>query len=258
MRNLFRALRSILPTRPDDLDIPQKLARFEDSIGVRFRDPNRLRQALTHRSFLGENGRAGEQSNERMEFLGDSVLELIVNEYLYARFPENREGELTQKRSLLVSRAILASKARRMKLGDFLLLSQAETSSGGRMRESILADAYEAVIGAVYLDQGLEGARRLIQHTLLEAAPDILADLTHLNFKSLLQEYIQGSSQGQPRYRVRSEKGPDHQKTFIVEVFVKGRVLGEGAGKSKKEAEQSAARDALVRLDQIAESGTRP
>lgn len=225
--------------------------RFCAAIGTACDDPALYRQALTHRSFLGENGQSRGESNERMEFLGDSVLELVVNEYLYARYAESREGDLTKKRSLLVSRAILARKARELGLGSFLFLSEAEDEAGGRQRDSILADGYEAVVGAVYLDQGLEAVRGFIDRTLLGDAPGILADQAHLNFKSLLQEHVQSSSRSQPRYRVRSEAGPDHEKTFVVEVSVRGNVLGTGSGRNKKEAEQVAARDALVRLEKL-------
>jgi len=182
-----------------------------------------------------------------MEFLGDSVLELVVNEFLYSAYPESLEGE--KMRSLLVSRTILARKAREVGLGEFFLLSEAEEESGGRDRESILADGYEAVIGAMYLDRSLSEVRAYVHRTLLASAASILADEAHLNFKSLLQEHVQASSRNQPRYRVRSESGPDHEKVFLVEVLVRGEVLGQGSGKNKKEAEQEAARQALVRLD---------
>lgn len=229
------------------------LDELQDALGFHFTKLSTLRQALTHRSFLGENG-AREHSNERMEFLGDSVLELVVNEFLYRRFSDSREGDLTKRRSLLVSRSILSTKARDFDLGRYMLLSDAEQGSGGRNRDSILADGYEALVGAIYLDGGLTPARRFIQETLLRDADDILADLAHSNFKSLLQEYVQGRSRSQPRYRVRSESGPDHEKTFFVEVAVRGKVLGTGQGRNKKEAEQRAARDALHRLDELPEA----
>jgi len=216
---------------------------------IQFSDLGRLTQALTHRSYLGENGRSASLSNERMEFLGDSVLELVVNDFLYGRYPDNREGDLTKKRSLLVSRSILADKAKAMRLGDFLYLSSAEDDSGGRTRESILADAYEAVVGAIYLDQGMDVARRFVMDTLLRDADRILSDSENRNFKSILQEHIQSSSRHHPRYRVMSETGPDHEKTFVVEVCFGGEVLGSGEGRSKKEAEQNAARDALARME---------
>lgn len=236
-------------------DSEDPVERCQKALAIRFQDPSRLRQALTHRSFLGESGGAAMHSNERMEFLGDSVLELVVNDFLYRRFPEDREGDLTKKRSLLVSRGVLARKASVLELGRFVLLSDAERESGGRLRASILADAFEAIIGAVYLDQGLEAARSFIRSALLDDADETLSDLAHFNFKSLLQEYVQSTSRTQPRYRVRSEEGPDHEKTFVVAVVVRGETLGTGTGKNKKEAEQNAAKDALTRLDQLEGSG---
>jgi ribonuclease-3 len=185
-----------------------------------------------------------------MEFLGDSVLELVVNDYLYRKFPQSREGDLTKRRSLLVSRAVLSERARAAGLGRALLLSEAEDGAGGRARDSILSDCFEAVIGAVYLDQGLEGARRFIRSALLDRADHILADEANINFKSVLQELVQSRGRVQPRYRVRAEEGPDHEKTFVVEVMVRGDTLGSGTGRNKKEAEQQAAQAALRSLEE--------
>jgi ribonuclease-3 len=246
-----------LSPRPE-VDPDDNVARFCGAIGTPCRDPQTFRQALTHRSYLAENGQSRGESNERMEFLGDSVLELVVNEYLYGRYVSSREGDLTKKRSLLVSRAILARKARELGLGAYLFLSDAEDDAGGRRRDSILADGYEAVVGAIYLDQGIEAARGFIHRTLLADAPGILSDQAHLNFKSLLQEHVQSSSRSQPRYRVCSESGPDHEKTFVVEVVVRGTVLGEGSGRNKKEAEQVAAKDALMRLEMLGDTSAEP
>jgi len=224
------------------------LENFQDRIDVRFNDVALLRQALTHRSYLGANGNDLSTSNERMEFLGDSVLELVVNEYLYGHFPEHQEGDLTKMKSLLVSRNILSDQARVMELGQFLFLSEAESDSGGRQRPSILADAFEAVIGAIYLDQGMEAARRFLEPRLLVDAPGILSDRKFTNYKSVLQEYVQAEFKTYPRYRVSSQSGPDHRKIFTVDVSVRGKKLGEGRGSNKKRAEQSAARDAIESL----------
>lgn len=224
------------------------LDRFQETIEVRFRDQGLIRQALTHRSFLGSNGVDPSRSNERIEFLGDAVLELAVIEFLYGRFPEEREGGLTKKKGLLVSREVLAQCAERMGLGDYVLLSEAERDSGGSARSSILADTFEAVIGAIYLDAGLEEARRFTRTYLLAHAGEILRDESLSNHKSLLQERVQASFKTHPRYRVVSETGPDHRKVFHVEVAIRGRLLGSGTGHNKKEAEQMAARDALERL----------
>jgi ribonuclease-3 len=183
-----------------------------------------------------------------MEFLGDAVLELIVIEHLYAHYPSEREGHLTKKKGLLVSRKVLADSAKWMQLGRFVFLSDAERGAGGETRTSILADAFEAVIGAIYLDQGLGAARRFIRKTLLTHTDDILKDLG-ANWKSQLQELVQAHYRTHPRYRVVTEIGPDHRKLFTVEVSVRGELLGRGQGYNKKDAQQSSARDALVQLE---------
>jgi len=225
----------------------QTLRKFEDKIGVRFRDVSLLNQALVHRSYL--NGKAANriQSNERMEFLGDSVLGLVVNEHLYRSNPDENEGNLTKTKSLVVSRQILSQKAEENGLGRYLLLSSSESESGGRLRTSIIADALEAVIGAVYLDQGLEAARGLIERLMLDQMHEITTDRDNINYKSLLQEKVQSERKVHPVYKIRRERGPDHEKVFHVDVAVGGRVIGHGEGRTKKEAEQAAARAALER-----------
>lgn len=246
LRRLVRGERRRAPLVPGaDVDVNGVLEAFERRTGVRFNDPNLLRRALTHRSYLGGEDAHGPDSNERLEFLGDAVLELIVIEHLYRIFPFDREGELTQKKSLLVSRAVLADRAERFGLGGFILLSDAERDAGGGGRSSILADTFEAVLGAVYLDQEMAGARRFVRRWLLRDSARILRDTEKQNFKSLLQERIQAHLRVHPRYRVVNEQGPDHEKRFTVEVIVRGQVLGSGVGRNKKEAEQQAARHAL-------------
>ena len=243
--SFFRGRRA--PRRPREIpaDISSVLQAFQSRAGVTFRNPDLLRHALTHRSFLGGEEAHGPESNERLEFLGDAVLELVVIEFLYQRFPYDREGELTQKKSVLVSRSVLADRAERLDLGRYTLLSEAERDSGGGERHSILADTFEAVLAAIYLDQGLEAARRFVDRWLLRQVDRILQDTEKQNFKSLLQEMIQARLRLHPRYRVMSEEGPDHEKLFTVEVMVKGKSLGRGTGRNKKEAEQQAAREAL-------------
>jgi len=189
------------------------------------------------------------ESNERLEFLGDSVLGLVTSEYLYRAFPGEHEGQLTKTKSLLVSKAILSRRALSMGLGRYVLMSHSEMESGGRQRLSILADAFESVIGAIYLDQGFEPAREFIQHWLLRDSREIVADKRHRNYKSHLQEYVQSTFHTHPVYRIRSQMGPDHSKLFLVEVVVGRRVLGGGRGPNKKEAEQAAARDALEKVE---------
>jgi ribonuclease-3 len=228
------------------------LRGFEAILHYKFRDPELARQALTHRSYLHSlPDKGGGESNERMEFLGDSVVGLVVNEFLYRKFTSLREGELTKMKSLLVSRVILSRTAKDMGLGDYVLLSEAETGSGGRDRASILADTLEGVIGAVYLDGGLEPARRLTERLLLRQVHEILSDANLANYKSMLQEYVQGEFKTHPQYRISSEIGPDHEKVFTVEVVVNQKVLGRGHGSNKKEAEQEAARDALLHFEKI-------
>jgi len=230
------------------------LRGFEAVLHYKFRNTELARQALTHRSYLHslpDKDKGGGESNERMEFLGDSVVGLVVNEFLYRKFTSLREGELTKMKSLLVSRVILSRTAKDMGLGDHILLSEAETGSGGRDRASILADTLEGVIGAVYLDGGLEPARRLTERLLLRQVHEILSDANLANYKSMLQEYVQGEFKTHPQYRISSEIGPDHEKVFTVEVVVNQKVLGRGHGSNKKEAEQEAARDALLHFEKL-------
>jgi ribonuclease-3 len=176
------------------------------------------------------------------------VLGLVVTEHLYQNNPHEHEGQLTKTKSLLVSKAILSRRALAMGLGRFVLMSHSEVESGGRQRLSILADAFEAVIGAIYLDQGYAAARAFIARWLLRDSRAILSDKRHTNYKSQLQEYAQSAFRTHPIYHIRSEVGPDHSKVFVVDVLVGRRVLGEGRGRNKKEAEQAAARDGLERL----------
>ena len=225
----------------------ETLRQLEEKIGVRFRDISLLNQALVHRSYLDGRSVNRIESNERMEFLGDSVLGLVVNEHLYRKHPQENEGDLTKIKSLVVSRQILAQKAEETGLGRFLLLSASESEAGGRNRASIIADALEALIGAIYLDQGLPAAQRFVRGIILDEMKEITENEDHLNYKSLLQERVQGERKSHPVYRIRREIGPDHEKMFHVDVSVGGQVAGHGEGRTKKEAEQAAARSALER-----------
>lgn len=229
----------------------QVFREFSRQYGIPFNDITLLKLALTHRSYLSVTGQGARESNERLEFLGDSVLGLVTSEFLYRRHPDEHEGQLTKVKSLLVSKAILSRRALKMGLGRFVLMSHSEVESGGRQRLSILADAFESVLGAVYLDQGFETARRFIHDHLLADADAIVADKRHTNYKSHLQEYVQSTYRTHPVYRIRSEYGPDHSKHFLVEVMVGRRMLGEGRGHNKKEAEQAAARDAIERVTEL-------
>jgi ribonuclease-3 len=236
------------------------IAEFCRHFGLEFHRPELVKLALTHRSYLTVSGQGPRESNERLEFLGDSVLGLVTSEFLYQAHPNEHEGQLTKTKSLLVSKAILSRRALGMGLGRFVLMSHSEIESGGRQRLSILADAFEAVVGAIYLDQGFEAARAFIARWLLRDTGEIVADKRHTNFKSHLQEYVQSTYRTHPIYRIRSEMGPDHSKQFNVEVLVGKRVLGTGRGRNKKEAEQAAARNALEQVEStnIARRGETP
>lgn len=240
------ALRASIP----ELDRRQ-LRAVERRLGYRFRLPEHLAQALKHRSWVYANDAGGIDSNERLEYLGDAVLDVVVADFLYHRYPDQREGDLTQMKSVAVSRAVLARRARSIDLGRHLLLSPEERDAGGDDQDSILSDAFEAVIGAIYVDGGLEPARRFIEAAVLHDIEELGRREDFINFKSRLLEHVQGLGAGHPRYLVQDEQGPDHDKIFSVAVSVTGETLGNGQGRSKKEAQQMAARDALQKLGQI-------
>jgi ribonuclease III len=217
----------------------QKLERI---LGVRFKNTALLEEALTHKSYAMEAG-GRVPFNERLEFLGDSILSAAVAHYLFNRYPDVDEGKLSQLKSMLVSRPSLTVWGRDIGLGQFLRLSEGEHLAGGRDRNSIVGNAMEAVLGAMYLEAGFEPTQKFIEKLLSKRKRLVSAD-----FKSRLQEWAQKKYKVPPDYRVRRSFGPDHAKTFEVEVLVGGEMLGEGAGKSKKEAEQAAARDAIKKL----------
>lgn len=220
------------------------LSELMDKLGCKFKDEKRLVRALTHSSYANENRGEGLQSNERLEFLGDSILGFITAEYLCKKYKNSPEGELTRMRSALVCEKSLASAAERLGLGDFLRLGRGESTSGGSKRPSILADAMEAVIAAVYLDQGIEAARGIVTRLILTAeSPKDMRD-----YKTILQELAQRKSGGTVKYELKDERGPQHMREFLVEVSINGKAAGEGAGKSKKEAEQNAAKAAIASL----------
>ena len=221
--------------------------RLENHIGYVFRDNRFLREALAHSSYANENKKSGIGSNERLEFLGDSILGFIVAEHLYANRPEMPEGQMTRVRAELVCEKSLEIAAGEMQLGQFLHLGRGEELSGGRSRPSILADAFEAVVAAVYLDGGMDPAKRLVARFIL---PQLKANgQAAADYKTALQELVQKKSGQILTYHLISESGPDHQKYFTAEVRLNGEVKGTGSGRSKKEAEQEAAKDALRVLD---------
>ncbi|MDI6601424.1 MAG: ribonuclease III [Thermoanaerobacteraceae bacterium] len=218
---------------------------IEKTIRYKFKDKFLLRMALTHSSFANEQKELA--SNERLEFLGDSVLSLVVTEYIYRQLPEIDEGYLSKLRASLVCEPALAKKARYIRLGNYLKLSHGEELSGGRERSSILADALEALIGAIYLDGGLESAREFIMNFVLDDFDDIYNSSGAFDYKSKLQEFAQKNGYS-ISYIVTDESGPDHDKTFYVEVIVNNEAMGHGAGKTKKEAEQNSAKEALEKI----------
>jgi ribonuclease-3 len=222
-----------------------ELSRLEDTLGYRFKDQGRLRQSLVHRSCTDPAQNNGLASNERLEFLGDAVLNCLVTEHLYRTYPDKQEGQLSKMKSLIVSRKILGEVAVSIDLGSFVYLGQSEKKSGGKARRSILSNAFEAVVGAMYLDGGLLVVRDLLARILFTRIAEFLADERNINYKSSILEMGQRDGFGVPRYAVVSTKGPEHAKEFTVAVSVAGVQLGTGRGSNKKIAEQAAARMAI-------------
>lgn len=220
-------------------------AKLERLLGLRFKNSALLEEALTHKSYAMERG-GGIRFNERLEFLGDSVLSAAVAHYLFERYPEEDEGRLSQLKSMLVSRPSLTVWGRELGIGKFLRLSEGENATGGRERDSIVGNAMEAVLGAMYLEAGFDVTKKFIDKLLSKRKRLVTVD-----HKSRLQEWVQKKFKIPPDYIVRRSFGPDHAKTFEVEVSVGQDVLGEGSGKSKKEAEQAAARDALKKIKEV-------
>ena len=264
--SLIRFLKRLLPQK----ERFKRYSELEHRLSYRFKDLRLLDRAMTHRSFAhaSDNGSGVHQAeapergrspgsaqgeilvaNERLEFLGDSVLGMVVSQFLFERFPGKSEGDLTKLKASLVSEVTLSRIARSICLGKYLNLSEEEEKSGGRERSSIIADAYEAVIGAVYLDGGLAPAQRVIKDQILKRWLELASDKTSYNYKGELLEYMQALGLGMPKYEVLVEKGPDHQKKFTIAVLAKGKVMGKGEGLTKKEAEQKAAKVALGNID---------
>lgn len=218
-------------------------SELEQLLQYTFQNKGYIYEALSHSSYANEKKKQ-RHSNERLEFLGDSVLSVVVSQHLFEHFPELPEGELTKIRAALVCEKSLHKFALRIRLGDFLMLGKGEAHTGGRERPSILADAFEAVIAAIFLDGGLEAAKRHILHFIPEKLPENHSVLFG-DYKTALQEVIQKNPEEKVEYLLTSESGPDHNKTFVVEVCLNSNVIGRGQGKSKKEAEQMAAKEAL-------------
>lgn len=225
----------------------QDLAALEEKLGTAFNDPALLRQALVHRSYLNENPDFSLAHNERLEFLGDAVLELVVTDHLYRNY-QLPEGELTNLRAAVVRGDMLATIAEELGLDDYMLLSRGERKDTGKARHYILANAVEAVIGAMYLDMGYEAAKVFIEERIVGKLPEVVAQGLHIDNKSQFQELAQEQFRITPLYRVLEESGLDHAKRFTVGAFLGDREVGQGVGSSKQEAQQAAAKEALLTL----------
>lgn len=223
--------------------------QLSDRLGVAWRDKKLLSTALTHSSFTYENRHAGVENNQRLEFLGDAVLELAVSDYLYRTYPDRDEGELTKLRAAIVCEPSLARVAGELKLGYCLSMGKGEERSGGRERPSILADAFEALLGAVYLDQGPDRAAEIAINCLAPVIDDVMQGRLERDYKTELQELVQRYNGETVQYVILSEEGPDHDKTFTAGVFYRGQLSGTGSGRSKKDAEQQAAKWMLAKIN---------
>ncbi len=221
----------------------EKLASLQKRIGYKFKNKELLERAMTHSSYANENRADGVLDNERLEFLGDSVLGMNTALHLFKKYPDEPEGELTKMRSSLVCTGSLADRAKAIDLGDMLRLGHGEESGGGRNRASILADAFEALIGAIYLDSGEEDARKFIQKFVFDAEKG--GEWSVTDYKTILQEIVQKNRGEKLSYKMLESNGPDHERSFTVQVLINSNPIGEGYGHSKKEAEQMAAHEAL-------------
>lgn len=226
--------------------LKRHLPDIEEKLGYTFRDPSLLLLACIHRSFCNEN-RDVMQNNERLEFLGDTVLGTLISEYLYQQLPTNPEGELSYLRSRLVESSCCVKYIQSLNVGSYILLGKGERMNGGRGRETILADMFEAIIGAIYLDGGLEAARRFLFTKFSQHIDDVMKTPLH-NWKALLQDYCQKKYQNPPLYHVLQTSGPDHSKLFEVAVLINNEEIGRGKGASKKEAQQDAAANAISHI----------
>lgn len=219
---------------------------FEKKIGHRFKKERLLEQAFTHRSYLNENRQPGREHNERLEFLGDAVLELVVTEFLFTKYPEKAEGELTAVRAALVNTTSISAAATKLGMNDHLLLSRGEAKDTGRARSIILANAFEALIGSLYLDAGYKVAKGFIAEQLFDMADEVVAKKLWQDAKSKFQELAQEKTGITPSYQMLRQSGPDHDKRFVVGVFIGSEKVAQGDGRSKQEAEQAAAEKALA------------
>ncbi|MEC9489241.1 MAG: ribonuclease III [Halanaerobium sp.] len=225
------------------------LSELEEELAIHFSDRSLLEKALRHKSYIMEQPEQGLEDNERLEFLGDSVLDLVISEYIYKAYQDHTEGDLAKIRAVVVSAPVLAGIAKTIALGSYIFLGRGEEISGGRKRENLLADTFEALIGAIYLDQGLEQARQFILGNLEDEVQAVEAGEHIHDFKTMLQEITQKKYNTLPHYEVVKEEGPEHNKRFLVQVALEDKPLGQGQGTSKKEAEQRAAKEAVQELE---------
>ena len=221
-----------------DIRALHKVIKYE------FENHDLLIQAVSHRSYYVDSEKQL-YSNERLEFLGDAVLELIVTEFLYTKFKKENEGNLSQKKAILVSRKVLGKISNELGLGEFLILNKGEEKTGGRTRSSNLANLFEAILGAIYMDSGYDSAKLFVYNFLIERHKELLKTKTFFNYKSYLLEFAQSKNWGAPQYNVKEETGPDHQKLFLIEVNVNNKWNADGKGPNKKSAEQKAAKNTL-------------
>ncbi len=225
------------------------LTEFQNKIGITFKDKSLFQQAFVHRSYINENKASGLSHNERLEFLGDAVLELVITDFLYKKYTDKPEGELTSLRSALVNADTCASIATELGMGSYLLLSKGESKDTGRARQYILANALEALIGAIYLDQGLDEAKNFIEVNFISLIEKIISAKSFIDSKSSFQEKAQEFDGITPAYKTIKESGPDHEKKFTVGVYLDKTLIATGEGVSKQEAEQNAAKQALKSRD---------
>lgn len=223
----------------------KNFAPLEKKLNIKFKNKDLLTQAFVHRSYRNENPKFKLDHNERLEFLGDAVLELVVTQYLYQKYPQKPEGELTTWRAALVNAKMLSFIAKELGLNNFLLLSRGEARELGKARQYILANTFEALVGSIYLDQGFEACRKFIENCLIKHLPEIIKKGLYKDSKSLLQEEAQERIEVTPTYEVLEEWGPDHAKHFIIGVFFGKKLIAKGEGSSKQEAEEEAAKNAL-------------
>ncbi|MBU2540075.1 ribonuclease III [Patescibacteria group bacterium] len=225
----------------------KEFSDFEKKLNIKFKNKDLLTQAFVHRSYLNENPDFNLSHNERLEFLGDAVIELVISQYLYHEYPSKPEGDLTNWRASLVNAKMLAQTAQELDLGEFLLLSKGEAKEDGKAKQYILANTFESLMGAMYLDSGYEVCDKFLKKHLIVKLPNIIENNLFKDSKSRFQEEAQERAGITPVYRVAKEWGPDHSKSFVVGVFLKDEPIAEGEGSSKQEAEESAAKNALVK-----------